>query len=502
MTLTARLSLFFLAALATVLVAFSVALYAIADYHLHRQLDDRLRAEVLQMAAAAEVKPDGVEWEPHSRPHALSSSSFGEELYWVLTDGAGNVIDRSPQPDAPQLLADADRGFQTGHRNPRRVEHGDRAWQAARLRMAPATPPAGPLKPDRYTALVITVAVPLDPVYATLRALAATLAALTLVTLGVALVAGRTVCRRVLAPVARMAAAARSMGASELSERLPSGAAADELADLARAFNGLLDRLGEAFERGGSFAGEASHQLRTPLAAAHRTGRGRAPPGPRAGRVPPGAGVGSGPGRAVAARGGGAPVPGPVRCGRALPGLERVDLAAWVPARLRAWTSGPRGGDLEVDRPPAEAAALIHPDLFGELLDAVLDNAFKYSAPGTPVVVRIGGDPRDVWVQVEDHGCGIAPADLPHLFRPFFRAEQARTCGVPGVGLGLAVAARIAAALDGSISAASEGRRGCRITVRLPAAARRPAPLETLACAPAEAPSSQASQPTRPVNPG
>src|SRR4029077_13550209 len=73
--------------------------------------------------------------------------------------------------------------------------------------------------------------------------------------------------RRALGPVTRMAEAARSMGAADLSERLPTPTSADELADLGEAFNGLLDRLGEALERERRFAGEASHQLRTPLAA-------------------------------------------------------------------------------------------------------------------------------------------------------------------------------------------------------------------------------------------
>ena len=45
---------------------------------------------------------------------------------------------------------------------------------------------------------------------------------------------------------------------------------------------------------------------------------------------------------------------------------------------------------------------------------------------------------------MKDSGCGIAEADLPHLFRPFFRSEAARKSGIPGVGLGLAVANRIA----------------------------------------------------------
>lgn len=468
MTLTNRLSLFFLAALAAVLVTFSAALYLLAARHLHRQLDDRLTASARTVAAAAEVESDGVEWEPHNRPLTLAPGALGDQLHWAVTDETGRVIDRSVQPDTPELLAEADPGFQSGHRSPRRVNHGGRAWQAMRLRLEPEAPPSDPLKPGKHRAFDVTVAVPLDPVHADLRALAAALAALTASVLAVGLFVGRAVCRRALAPVARMAAAARAMGAADLAHRLPTSASADELTDLAAAFNGLLDRLAEAFERERRFAGEASHQLRTPLAAligqvevALR--RDREPDEYRralgavldqAGRLR----------RVVEALLFLARSEADAR----LPGVERIDLAAWTAARLRERADGPRGADLVFESSGAVLAAA-HPDLLGELLDALLDNALKYSAPGTPVVVRVGGGPDGEWVEVEDRGGGIAADDLPHLFRPFFRSDAARRRGVPGVGLGLAVAARIAAALGGSIGVTTAVGRGSRFRVRLPA---------------------------------
>src|SRR5262249_55634271 len=157
---------------------------------------------------------------------------------------------------------------------------------------------------------------------------------------------------------------------------LPVSASADELADLGRAFNGLLDRLAEAFERERRFAGGASHQLRTPLAAligqievALRRGRDSEGYRPalesvlaQAGRLR----------RVVEAL---------LFLARAegdagLPDRERIDLTAWVPSRLRAWGEHPRAGDLAFEQAGKEAVcAAIHPDLFGELLDALLDNA-------------------------------------------------------------------------------------------------------------------------------
>ena len=470
MTLTARLSLFFLAALAAVLAAFSVALYLFADRHLHRQLDDQLGAAARTLASAADVEPDGVEWEAHGRPLALARGAFGDDLHWAVAAEDGRVIDGSARAGSPELLAAADAGFRSGHRNPRRVDHAGGGWQVARVRLAHESSPPGPPKPEKHAALVLTVAVPLEPIHATLRTLAAALAGLTAVVLAAALVAARAVCRRALAPVARMAAAARAMGAADLTDRLPTPATTDELADLAAAFNGVLDRLGEAFARERRFAGEASHQLRTPLAAligqvevALR--RDRAAEEYR--RV-----LG-----AVLDQGGRLRrvVEALLFLARSeadagLPGREPVDLVGWVRDRVRGWAGHPRGGDLAFASPDHEPTwAAVHPDLFGELIDAVIDNALKYSPPDTPVVARVGRDAAGAWVEVEDRGCGIAAADLPHLFRPFFRSEAARAGGVPGVGLGLAVAARIAAALDGSIAVESEAGRGCRVRVRLPA---------------------------------
>jgi signal transduction histidine kinase len=72
---------------------------------------------------------------------------------------------------------------------------------------------------------------------------------------------------------------------------------------------------------------------------------------------------------------------------------------------------------------------------------------------------------------VEDRGCGIPAEDVPRVFEPFHRAESARRLGHAGVGLGLAVARRIAATHGGTITAESEPGRGSRFVVRLPRAA-------------------------------
>ncbi len=107
------------------------------------------------------------------------------------------------------------------------------------------------------------------------------------------------------------------------------------------------------------------------------------------------------------------------------------------------------------------------------MLDNLLENACKYSGPGTPIIVRTWSEPGAVALSVEDRGCGIPAGDLPRVFEPFYRAESARRLGHPGVGLGLAVARRIAATHGGTIAAESEPGRGSRFVVRL---SRSPSP--------------------------
>src|SRR5262249_43098030 len=102
-------------------------------------------------------------------------------------------------------------------------------------------------------------------------------------------------------------------------------------------------------------------------------------------------------------------------------------------------------------------------------LGNLLDNAAKYGAPGSPITVRLRSAGPEVGFEVEDVGPGIDAADLPHVFEPFFRSPAARAAGVPGVGLGLAVANQIAEALGARLAAESEPGRGSRFTVWLPA---------------------------------
>jgi two-component system sensor histidine kinase KdpD len=83
----------------------------------------------------------------------------------------------------------------------------------------------------------------------------------------------------------------------------------------------------------------------------------------------------------------------------------------------------------------------------------ILDNALKYSPPGTPIEVRVASGDGTVWIDVVDHGDGIPPKDQERIFERFYRGPS--TSQVPGSGLGLSIANSIVRAHGGTLNVTS-----------------------------------------------
>ena len=115
-------------------------------------------------------------------------------------------------------------------------------------------------------------------------------------------------------------------------------------------------------------------------------------------------------------------------------------------------------------------------------LDALLENAVKYSSPGAAIELRARACERgEVLIEVEDEGCGVPPEALSRIFERFARADSARTRAAGGVGLGLAITDAIAKAHGGGCTVASTGA-GSIFALRLPGFT--PAPRRVPATAP------------------
>src|SRR5262249_34086846 len=123
---------------------------------------------------------------------------------------------------------------------------------------------------------------------------------------------------------------------------------------------------------------------------------------------------------------------------------ERLDVGDLLDHAAARFRSAHPERPLIVARPPDLPAVDGDPVLLRRVVDNLLDNAHQYSprADGEVELSATAGE-AGVRIEVEDHGVGIDPEDLPHLFRPFFRADRSRTRATGGLGLGLALARRI-----------------------------------------------------------
>jgi two-component system phosphate regulon sensor histidine kinase PhoR len=123
---------------------------------------------------------------------------------------------------------------------------------------------------------------------------------------------------------------------------------------------------------------------------------------------------------------------------------------------------------LESVNPPGSLAVWADDEALGQILDNLVDNAIKYTQEGGTVRVRWESTSNGVCLTVEDNGPGIPERDLPRVFERFYRVDRARSRELGGTGLGLAIVKHLAAAMGGSVKAASELGRGSSFTVSLP----------------------------------
>lgn len=274
-----------------------------------------------------------------------------------------------------------------------------------------------------------------------------------------------------IAPIRHITATVDRFGPQNLAER--TGAAGrDEVAQLGRAIDRMLDRVTEGYEAQRRFAGNASHELRTPLAL-QRT--------------------------LIEVSMAGDPTPEQLqllsrqlletnqRNENLVEGLlvlaetdqglrsrtaQRLDVIAADVVALHQDMARAAGvtvvPELEPVTVPGEAA------LLERLVANLVVNAIKYNDPGGRVEVRVG--PRDPVLTVANDGPAVPAELVPKLFEPFRRARGERLDHGGGAGLGLTIARSIATAHDGVIEAAPRPRGGLSVSVSLPGAEGSPRP--------------------------
>jgi len=294
-----------------------------------------------------------------------------------------------------------------------------------------------------------------------------------LATLGVAvpvavLVLGLTtwfVVGRALRPVDAMRREADGIDAARLDRRLADPGGGDEIARLARTLNGMLDRLDASARTQRRFVGDASHELRSPLAVIRQHAEvALLHPDRIDGAALAGTVLGE-EARLTAL------VQGLLVLARADEGALRVqavpvdldDLVGAEASRLRA------SGRVRVDATgvgPARVSG--DAGLLGQVVRNLVDNAARHAR--TTVALSLAEHDGRVELMVDDDGAGIAPADRERVLERFVRLDEARDRDAGGSGLGLAIVRELVAVHAGRLTVQASPLGGARFAVTLPAA--------------------------------
>jgi two-component system sensor histidine kinase CpxA len=287
---------------------------------------------------------------------------------------------------------------------------------------------------------------------------------------GTALLVSAGICylltRYLTGPVLRLRAAARRLAEGDLSARADDQRPRrDEIGELVRDFNFMAGRVEALVTSQRQLISDISHELRSPLARVNATlglARQRIGQNELFDRMERDTGrLNEMIGRILTvAR---------LDMTTTSPEMRRTDLnalvsdivsdAQWEASERKCRVDLVSDGDCHVDA---------NPDLLRSAVENIVRNAVRYTTPGTAVEVQVqcrSVDAGAAVIRVSDRGPGVPAAELPNIFRPFYRVADARDRKSGGVGLGLAIAERVARVHGGSVHA--ENRAGGGLDVVL-----------------------------------
>jgi len=476
MTIVNRLSMFFLIWLGIILAGFSAMVFGIEWHYLYRQADAQSISAFHALVAAIEVHPTDVEWEPNERKIVLGQGSGFDQVRWSVHDNLGELVDYSDNlliKDSWNTGAPWSVGVQiirAGNFIPEIVVTNKlttfpNLHQEMSLEIEGR--PTFTRKPFYLSpSFTLSVAVSHQPIISSLWLTARVLLAAGIGVWIIGALFARLICKQALIPVTIMSASGKSLG-SDPSARLSVPKTGDELEGLGHTFNDLLARLQTAFDRQSRFSADAAHQLRTPLAAllgqvevALKQDR----PTHEYLRV-----------LNLAKRRG-------LQLKQIIESLlflarpdeiaafemKQVEITSWIQEWINGWSDHERFQDFIINsNETASCLVNIHAGLFNQIMDNILDNACKYSSPGSAIIIKTKYHDGKLQLTIEDLGCGIDPKELQNLGDPFFRTQEVRRLGIPGIGLGLAIAKRATTAIGAALTFESKRDVGTKAIISI-----------------------------------
>ncbi len=467
-TVRGRLTLWYVSALALILVAFGVAVYVMLSRSLHRRVDEALRS-TLEISITSLTHDTQEGQSSQSAAQSTTAELSHPQQAMMIFDGAGRLLAEHPYeqdlhirpPDLGAIPDDEVYLYTVAEEGDADDHH---RLAVRRVRIPPADTP-----------YIILASQPLEAVEDELESLREILYLATPAVLLVAGLGGWFLARQGLAPVGAMAKRARQIGAGSLDRQLPVANPRDELGQLANSFNELLARLDAAFDEQRRFMADASHELRTPLSVmstaagvtlkkAHREEEEyrealqmMAEQTRRLSRIVQD--------MFILARADAGHYPLQNRA------LYLNDLLDEV-ARAGGLLASDKDVTVELTNLP-EAAFHGDEDLLRQMVMNLLDNAVKFTPARGVVRLSLTRRADEYLLSVSDTGPGIPAAARDHVFERFYRADKARSRSEDGgAGLGLAIARWIAQAHDGDLELADSDGAGATFIVRLPFPAR------------------------------
>jgi two-component system, OmpR family, sensor kinase len=445
-----RLTLAFACVMAVVLAATGVYVHQRVASNLDSALNQSLRSQAAAVAALAQQSDSGL---TEARLNGVIGP-HGQVAQMV--DARGRILDQTPGLPHSPLISPAALT---------RARHGGLVMGAARIAGDQAVRLAAAPVRAQGQKLVVVVGQSTEQRDRALSNLTDVLLLGGPVALVLASLAGFALTGAAFRPVEAMRRRAATISASDLDSRLPPAGGNDELGRLGRTLNEMLARIQRSVLRERTFVADASHELRSPLAALRTELQLMARDRPT--------------GHALQAATGSA-IEETDRLGRLADDLllltradhhrlalkkttvASADLLHTVAERARRRAS-PAGPTITVSDP---GATRVHADRdrLEQALDNMLSNALRYAAAEVEVTARVSEDL--VELHVLDDGPGFPTDFIPHAWERFARADAARTDD--GAGLGLSIVRTIAELHDGHASVANRASGGADVWITLP----------------------------------